>query len=281
MWQALLTEGHYRGELPIQRGDGSPFTVEITAVTNVLPGQHLAVLRDITERKRADAARRASEERFGKAFRAGPDAMSISHLFTGRIIEVNDHWVTMLGYSREEAVGRLTSDLAIWVAPTSHESVLARLRTAGLIRELEIGFRTKSGAERDGLLSVELIELDGELCALAIQRDITARRRAEEALRQSEERFAKAFRAMPDAISITRLRDSTILDVNDSWLRMTGYRRDEVIGRPMLDLKVWHQPELRGELITLAGGARLGAESSKCCSTAAPANCIMASLRWS
>lgn len=249
MWKCLLADGHYRGELLLQRPDGTSYAIEVTAVANVLPDQHLAVVRDITARKHADAALRASEERFAKAFRASPDAISISHLFTGRILEVNDHWVEMMGYPREAAVGQLMTDLGIWVDQADQEQVLALLRTRGFIHEHEIRFRKQSGEIRAGLLSVELIELDGELCALAIQRDITARKRAEDALRASEERFAKAFRATPDAISITRIHDGIIVDVNDSWLRMTGYTRDAVIGQSVSDLQIWQDPVDRDRLI--------------------------------
>ncbi len=250
IWTSLMEQGYYRGELSIPRDDVGNWDIEITAVANILPDRHLVVLRDITARKRDAAALSASEERFATAFRASPDAMSISELFTGRIIDVNDHWMEMIGYSREEAVGHLLPDLALWTGPTSYDQLLTRLRNQGFIRELEVVFQGKSGEARNGLLSVELIALDGALCALAIQRDITARKQTEEALRASEERFATAFRASPYMVDISRLDDGRVIDVNAVWEQISGYSRQEALGQTTTELGLWPDAEEQARLLT-------------------------------
>jgi len=94
-------------------------------------------------------------------------------------------------------------------------------------------------------MSVRVIELDGELCAVMITRDITDLRAAEEARRQSEEKFLTIFQTIPDAVSIIRLKDWVAIDVNEAWTRQTGYLKSERIGRPIQDLELFVDPEAR------------------------------------
>ena len=74
--------------------------------------------------------------------------------------------------------------------------------------------------------------------------DITDRKRAEQALRESEEKFSRAFQLNPDTVIITRIKDGTILDVNDSFTHITGFSREEVIGRSSVaELNLWSDPK--------------------------------------
>jgi protein-histidine pros-kinase len=85
--------------------------------------------------------------------------------------------------------------------------------------------------------------------AVVTFQDISERKQAEAALRQSEERFAKAFRASPVAFCVTRLEDGYFIDVNESFQRLYGYRRDELIGRKALDLNIYTNPTERAEIM--------------------------------
>ena len=78
--------------------------------------------------------------------------------------------------------------------------------------------------------------------------DITERKLAEEALKKSEEKFSKAFRESPMALAVTRLKDDRYIDVNDTYEQMTGWRREEIIGRTPFDLKLWVDPTQRTEM---------------------------------
>ena len=74
---------------------------------------------------------------------------------------------------------------------------------------------------------------------MVVAQDVTERNRAEEALRQSEDRFAKAFRTSPDSININRLEDGVYLEINEGFAALTGYTTEEVIGRSSLEIGIW------------------------------------------
>jgi two-component system cell cycle sensor histidine kinase/response regulator CckA len=202
-----------------------------------------------TQAMNANQALRQSEERFVKVFHASPAAVSISALEDGRFIDVNRSYHDLLGYTREEIVGHTAIELCTWADPDERARMVQILRDQRSIRDLEVSFRMKSGAIRDVLLSAELIELDGERCILGLSQDITDRKRAETALRQSEERFAKVFQFNPVATVIAALTDGRFIDVNAHFIELTGYDRDEVVGRSTIGLDVWSDPERRASIV--------------------------------
>ncbi|HEV2426451.1 MAG TPA: PAS domain S-box protein [Terriglobia bacterium] len=323
------------------------------------------------ERKRAEEALRESEERFSKAFRASPAAVTISTLIDGRYLDVNASFQKLLGYSREELLGQSAAEL-VWPAKSDRAAFVETLRRHEVVREMEVRLRTKSGETRDVLISAEQLHLRDETCVLSITQDVTERKRAEEALRrseaelkdaqrvaqvgswswsletgaitwsdelyriagldpsqpppsyeefsrfyspeswqrlrqavqetirtgdpyelevervrpdgdtcwvqvrgtpvrngdgrvvalhgtsqditerkrheealrQSEERFSKAFRLSPAAVSISTLREGRYLDINESCTRILGYTREELVGRRAPDM-IWERPEDR------------------------------------
>jgi PAS domain S-box-containing protein len=147
---------------------------------------------DITERRRAEVALRETEERFSKAFQASPLVLTISSLHDGRLLEVNETFVEVTGYSREEAIGKTTLELGLWESPPEREAEMDMIRNAGHLRNAEYVFRMRDGRRIVGLLSAERLEIGGEPCALTVIQDITERRESEERLRASEERLQLA-----------------------------------------------------------------------------------------
>ncbi|HEY9904603.1 MAG TPA: PAS domain S-box protein [Candidatus Sericytochromatia bacterium] len=138
---------------------------------------------DISDRKRMEEELRQSEERFSKAFRVNPAATTITTLAEGRYIDVNDSFLRLSGFHREEVIGKTSIELGIWVRDRAHVmgQVIQQLQHQP-IYELEVKYRNKSGEIRDGITSVELIDLNGELCILGQLYDVTDRKRAEAAL---------------------------------------------------------------------------------------------------
>lgn len=119
-----------------------------------------------------------SEDKFQKAFRSSPDWFVISTLESGFYVDVNEAFLRATGYSREEVIGRTSTELGIWVDPEQRAEMVEILHDKGAVRNLEVRFRTKSGRIRYVLWSAEVIEYGDEKCLLAVTRDITARRRA-------------------------------------------------------------------------------------------------------
>ena len=137
------------------------------------------------ERKRVEQDLRLSEEKFSKIFRSTPDAISITTLTGGRYLDVNNSFLQMSGYSREEVLGRTALELNLWADPQDRERLVSELQARGRLHDRESRFRLKSGEIRLGLLSAEIIELAGEPCLLAVVRDVTERRTLEQQLRQA------------------------------------------------------------------------------------------------
>jgi PAS domain S-box-containing protein len=167
---------------------------------------------DITARKRAEEALRESELRFSKAFNASPLVLTISSLDDGKLIEVNETFVTATGYSREEVIGKTTVDLGLWVKTEDRTEEMETVRESGQVRNAEYRFRTRDGGEIIGLLSAERIEIGGKEFALTVIQDITDRKRAENALLAAERRAADEYQALllrivPLAQTLGKTRD--------------------------------------------------------------------------
>ena len=199
----------------------------------------IGLFQDVTERKQVEEALRTSEERFSKAFQASPIIITIFQINNGKIIEVNDAFEKISGYSREEAIGKIAVELGLWENQADRDRIISVLAAKGKLRNEEIRFRTKNGDTLTCLCSAETIDLSGKICALATIEDITERKKAEAALQNSEERFSKAFQSSPIIITISQVNDGKLLEVNDTFGKVMGFSREEVIGKTAAELELW------------------------------------------
>ena len=140
----------------------------------------------------------------GKAFNASPLALTISSLATGRLVEVNESFVELTGYARDEAIGRTPVELGLWARPQEREEGLVKLQQAGQIRNVERVFRVRDGSERAGLVSAEQIEIGGETFVLTVVQDISDRRRAAEEREQLLENERQARSQAEAALELHR-----------------------------------------------------------------------------
>jgi len=224
-------------ELQLLCKDGGFFITE-TRARMVRAADHtlrMVALRDVTARKQVEEALRESEEKFSKAFRTSPDVMSITDLETGHYIEVNDAHEKTFGFKREEVVGRSPLELGIFVNPEAREEMVQELKQAGYLRNREIQTITRDGRILTMLHSAELIELGGRTCVLRISHDITDRKLAEEALRESERRFRSYFELASVGFAITS-SEMRLLAINDEYCRILGYSREELLHKTWAEL---------------------------------------------
>jgi PAS domain S-box-containing protein len=150
--------------------------------------QNLAV--QVTERT-ADLAK--AKEKFSKAFRSSPNAITITRISDGRHIEVNDSFCRMMGYNHEEIIGKTAVELNFWASLGECDRMIKMLKNQTALHNYELRFRNKSGTERTALLSIETIDIEGEACFLSISSDITDRQKAETALREAEEKYRNIY----------------------------------------------------------------------------------------
>jgi len=171
-------------EARILRLDGTPLDVEITI--SPLPDQGVAavevVLHDITERRQADEELRQSEQKFAAAFHASPNLIAITALSDGEILEVNEAFSALLGYTRAESIGKTTAELSIWTDLADRAEFTRLLAEAGEVQDLETTLRRKDGTLVSVTDSARTLDFQGEKCVLSITHDVTERKRALEEL---------------------------------------------------------------------------------------------------
>jgi two-component system cell cycle sensor histidine kinase/response regulator CckA len=210
--KAAIKQGKpYTMDYRIARPDGSERIVhahgEVVFDAARKPVRMVGIVQDITERRRAEERLRSLEQRFSLAFNAGPEPMTISNLADSTYVDVNQAFLRVTGYRREEIIGKSSLALRFWAFPEQRQSLLEGLRK-GPVRDFEITFLTKSGEPRTGNLSAEVIEVEGQRCLLATTKDITERKQAEVELK----RLNRALRTISDCNqALVRAGDETEL----------------------------------------------------------------------
>jgi PAS domain S-box-containing protein len=188
--------------------------------------------RDITARRHAEQARRASEDKFSRAFHMNPDAIYISRLRDNACVEVNEGFTSLTGYKPSETLGKSTLDLGIWVRGEDRDRLLREIRDRGELRNMESQFRTKSGAVRVGLVSGGVIELGGEPCLFTITRDITERQQAEENLRRAYTESENLLTAI-SSILIGLDESNRVIQWNAIAEEVFGLPASQMLGQPL------------------------------------------------
>ena len=227
-------------QLRLAKEDSVYLEVHVTALHDT-PGIQGTLVsgRVITEQVQAERAVRVSEAKFATIFHSSPDAIMILRNDDSTILDFNDGFTRLLGHKREEAIGEPEPSLRIWADPRDKDNVLQKLVQHQECLDYETRLVAKNGEILHTQISVRYVELEGELCVLCIGRDITQRREAETALKGSEEKFQRIFTNSPDGIVIVSMTDGTVLDINDAFIRSSGFEYEDIVGHRLEDLAVF------------------------------------------
>jgi PAS domain S-box-containing protein len=211
----------------------------------------LVVISDITERKRAEDALRESEASYRGLFNTIQQAIYLLDR-DGKFVDVNDGAVAMYGYTREEFVGRTPEFLS---APGKNDlpAVVEKITRAfsGEPQKFEFWGLRKNGEIFPKDVFLYNGTYFGEDIVIAIGADISERRRAEEELRASEQKFSALFVSNPVSLTIVSAADGRFVDANDAFLQNTGYTRDEVVGKTSDELGIFADPDEYAEFARL------------------------------
>ncbi len=165
--------------------------------------RRLAEVRLRTEVSERQTAQHLAQDRAAtlrKVFEASPDAIIISELAAGRVLDINGKF-SASGYRREDVTGRTLDELNIWAEPDQRAEYRARLDTTGQVSNMEADFRNKAGQITECLISGAVVELGDRPCAISIVRDITERKQMERNLVEAREKALAASRAKSEFLS--------------------------------------------------------------------------------
>ncbi|MGD1808539.1 PAS domain S-box protein [Dapis sp. BLCC M126] len=205
--------------------------------------------REIAERHQTEARLRLSEEKFSKAFSSSPDPMIITTFEDDRLIEVNDSFLKIMGYCREELIGYTLEELGIWVNIEEIIDFRQNLRKQVVLQNQEYEFRVKSGETRICLLSVEIINIGNEICCLAVIKDITDSKNSEKALWESQRKLATLMSNLPGmAYRFRNDINRSAEFVSEGCYSLTGYQAKDFIGSNQVFLSQLIHPEDRQRL---------------------------------
>src|SRR5215208_7309610 len=187
-----------------------------------------------------------AEDRFERAFAANPAPATICRLTDLRIVKVNDGFLELTGYKREDVLGRTVYEIDVLERAQGRSLALERLRAGETIPQMEACLTVPSDpGGRQVVVAGQPIEVGEEPCMLFTFADLEPRRKAETALRQSEQRFAKAFCLAPVPTTISTADDHRLIEINEAFSRVLGYRAQDVVGYPADDIGLWVDDEER------------------------------------
>ncbi|VVM71208.1 HTH-type transcriptional regulator MalT [Pseudomonas fluorescens] len=207
------------------------------------PESLVLIMDDVTEWASA-------EQRFEKTFNANPAPAVICRLSDLRYIKVNAGFLEMTGYTRDQVIGVSTYELDILEGAEKKELAIERLREHATIPQMQAVLKVAQGGSKQVIVAGQPLELNDEDCMLFSFVDMEPRYKVEVALRQSEERFAKAFRLSPVPILVCGAGDQVVLDVNEAFLDTLTYPSEEVLGKTLAEIDFIHDKGARNRLFS-------------------------------
>ncbi|MFC7477498.1 PAS domain S-box protein [Dankookia sp. GCM10030260] len=200
------------------------------------------ILSDETERYDA-------EERFERTFNANPAPAVILRLADLRYVKVNQGFLELTGHAREAVVGRSLYELDVLEGADRRELAVERLGEGRTVPQMEASLRLADGSAKLVIVAGQPIEVGDAACMLFTFADLEPRRRAEGLLRQSEERFAKAFRLAPVPMAVAEAGAPGLrfVLVNDAFRQVLGHGEADIVGRNPAEHRLWEDQAARRE----------------------------------
>lgn len=200
----------------------------------------------------ADATEWASaEQRFEKTFNANPAPAVICRLSDLRFIKVNQGFLEMTGHVRENVIGRSVYEVDVLENAERKELAIERLIEGATIPQMQAELRLPDGGTKLVIVAGQPLDMHEEDCMLFSFTDLEPRRKAENALRQSEERFAKAFRLSPVPTLLCSADRQQLIDANDAFLQTLGYTAQESIGRTVAEMDFFEDKRATSQIFDM------------------------------
>ena len=222
-----------------------------------------------------------AEERFERTFNANPAPAVIMRLSDLRHVKVNAGFLEMTGHTRDAVIGRSVYEVDVLANARNRDLAVSRLHQGGTIPQMEACLDLPDGASRFVIVAGQPIEMGDEPCMLFTFADLELRRKAETALRQSEERFAKAFRLTPVPTVLARCEDLQVTGINEAFTRVFGLGEDGIVGRTLVETGLWVAQTQRQsfEAALARAGHVLGAEVCLRHESGAQLDCLVSAER--
>jgi len=208
--------------------DVEAFCVPVKEETGV--AGMLVMYNDLTESKRIRSALQVSEDKYTKAFFTSPDAIAITRIADTKIMEFNDLFLSMTGYSKEEVQNSTLDNLDIWPEPSQWQALLKTVKQEGKAHNFEAQLCRKEGDRFDVLISARELEIDQQACILAIIHDISNRKVMMHALQESEERMRVLMQQVPTGIVQVDMAGN-VTEANPTALSILGITNDPANGK--------------------------------------------------
>ncbi len=242
--------GSDRFETRYRRKDGSVIDVEVSVRFSLAEEVRFhAFVRDVTQRKRSETELRESQQRLATIVRVTQTGFLVTRISDRRIVDVNDAWCEQVGWSREEALGRTTGELGVFLDGAFPGTVYEAIIADGSSGPVEVQLRRRSGEVADYVINAGLADLGGEQCAISAWHDVTALHRADAALRENEARFRTLIERSSDLIVLLDASGRTTF-WSPSAVESLGFSPEEAMGQPFLDLVRPDDQEILADALT-------------------------------
>lgn len=220
---------------------GNKRTINIQTIP--VPDQNSAIttIQDVTDQFEARKILIENETKFASLFKYNPTPIIFSRFDDGVIFEVNEAFLKLFGYEKEELIKRSTIEIPIWKNPSERKELISEIVKKGVIEEKEIQLVKKSGETIDSMTFMQIAELMGEQMIVTIILDITSKKKQEQQLKESKVLLEKTINSLNEVVLVINPENRKIKLANSAVEKIFGYKPSEVIGKNTEFLYVNHE----------------------------------------